>query len=49
MTLAGVVLLAVVFVSGYLVARHPSLNAPMVAAATVGTMLVAALALVLRR
>ncbi|MFH0245808.1 hypothetical protein ACGRHY_26105 [Streptomyces sp. HK10] len=46
--LVGVVVLAVAFV-GYLVARHPSLNAPVVAAATVGTMLVAVLALVLRR
>ncbi|MFP8907408.1 hypothetical protein [Streptomyces atacamensis] len=46
--LVGVVVLAVVFV-GYLVAQHPSLNAPVVAAATVGMMLVAVLALILRR
>lgn len=48
LALVGVLALAGAF-TVYLVHQHPSLNAPIVAAATVDTMLVAALALVLRR
>ncbi|MFH0245815.1 hypothetical protein ACGRHY_26140 [Streptomyces sp. HK10] len=48
LALVGVLALAGAF-TAYLVHQHPELNAPVVAAATVGTVLVAVLALVLRR